>query len=598
VIYAGTSEVHYWLQYGADVTGSAYEIPLFAAAALAFIACAMPFVALGQALARAMDQHERLVAYGWDIAGSLCGTLVFSMSQLLQLPPWLWPPLLMVLWSFLFVRSWPARSAYVAAGAVFLFFFNSPHEYRWSPYYFVQYRQEETGLRVWVNSSFHQLAIDFTADDAALRPMQAEMLAKFGVPYDLYRQHHGGRGPQRVAILGAGSGNDVYVALQQGVEEIVAVEIDPVILALGREANRARPYDAPRVRTVLDDARHFLRTTEERFDMVILGTLDSQTLLSGHANLRLDNYVYTRESFEDIKRVLHEDGMMAAYYSVFKPWLYGRIYSTVRAAFGDRSQMLPMRSTFLFNTVVVAGPGIEALADNAETVSRFGGAQPATDDWPYIYLERPTVAPVYLNLGAFVLALILAVYVALRRMHAPTGLHANFFLLGVGFTLMESAAIVRLALVFGSTWRVSAIVFAAVLLMIFVANWMVLRGMAPSLRSAWAGLFIAVAINAGLPVQALFGLPLVLRLLAAASLIGVPVYFAALCFSHLFRREPKTGYPLGINLIGAMAGGWFEYLSMLTGMRAIWIIVLLVYAGALMATQLSAARHRSAVAEG
>jgi len=70
VIYEKAKEVHYWLQY-ADIKGEAYKIPLFPAAMAVFIFSALPFVAMGQALARVMDRFPRLIAYGWDIAGSL-----------------------------------------------------------------------------------------------------------------------------------------------------------------------------------------------------------------------------------------------------------------------------------------------------------------------------------------------------------------------------------------------------------------------------------------------------------------------------------------------------------------------------------------------
>jgi spermidine synthase len=80
-----------------------------------------------------------------------------------------------------------------------------------------------------------------------------------------------------------------------------------------------RPYQDSRVRLVIDDGRHFLRSTPEQYDLVIFGTLDSQTLLSGQANLRLDNYIYTTECFEDARNALVPGGMLATYYSVFKP---------------------------------------------------------------------------------------------------------------------------------------------------------------------------------------------------------------------------------------------------------------------------------------
>jgi hypothetical protein len=98
---------------------------------------------------------------------------------------------------------------------------------------------------------------------------------------------------------------------------------------------------------------------------------------------------------------------------------------------------------------------------------------------------------------------------------------------------------------------------------------------------------VALAVNYVFPVSSLFAVGAAGRTVAAALLIGVPVFCAALCFSHLFKREPVTGYPLGVNLVGAMAGGLLEYVSMATGMRTIWLLVLAVYGLAWLSTRLA-----------
>src|SRR6185436_16536657 len=165
---------------------------------------------------------------------------------------------------------------------------------------------------------------------------------------------------RKVLVLGAGTGNDVVMALENGAQDVVAIEIDPVILKLGRDLNPSSPYADSRVHALVDDARHYLRSSPERFDLIVFGTLDSQSLLSGHANLRLENYVYTLEALSDARRLLNEGGMAVLHYSVFRPWVYGRIYSTVRAAFGDECVMLRENSAALFNTTILAGRGLPA----------------------------------------------------------------------------------------------------------------------------------------------------------------------------------------------------------------------------------------------
>lgn len=595
VVYTETEEVHYWFLYG-HVGSQARRLPLVQAAFAMFLFGALPFVALGQALARAMDAHSRLVAYGWDIAGSLAGTVVFTLSSFLGVPPWCWPPVVMLVWATVILRSPVRRVVYVGCGALFVAFAYSPFESQWSPYYYVQSGRKPDGLVIWVNSSFHQYALDFTSNVPEHGKIHGEMLHKWGRPYELYRRIHKGRAPRKVLILGAGTGNDVFVALRNGAEEVVAVEIDPVILQLGRTHNPTRPYDDPRVRAVVDDARHFLRTTEERFDLIIFGTLDSQSLLSGHTNLRLENYVYTREALSDARERLANGGVVGLFYAVLRPWLYSRIYSTMREAFGEHVVMILEDSKFLFNTTILATRGVANFRDSAESVAKYGGGTVSTDDWPFIYLERRIVSPVYQSLLAAVSLLIVGAFVLLRRIHPVTGLHVNFWLLGVGFTLMESSALVRLALVFGNTWIVNAVVFGSVLLTIFVANRLVQLDVAPRLAIAWPTLCLFILVNYFVDLRSLFEVGLVMRVLGAGALIGVPVFFAAVCFSRLFSNEAVTGYPLGVNLIGAMSGGLIEYVSMIVGMRAVLLVVLAIYAGAWLSSILIERRGSSAAA--
>jgi SAM-dependent methyltransferase len=588
VVYDSSEAVHFWLQYEA-VPGGALQLPLLPTALLAFVAAALPFVALGQELARAMDGHPRLVAYGWDIAGSLLGTVTFSASSFAGLPPWAWIALIMTLGALVLTRTRLERALLLAAGLGFLLLARAPLPGIWSPYYLVQYQQEPVGLRVFVNSSFHQLALAFGSGDERLRRVEPQMLVKWQRPYDIYRSAHG-RSPGRVLILGAGTGNDVVIALRNGASEVVAVEIDPVILGLGRRTNRVHPYADPRVEAVVDDARHYLRGPHPPFDLIVFGTLDSQVLLSGHANLRLENYVYTRESLADAKRLLSEGGLVAVYYSVFKPWLWSRLYATVREAFGEESLIFVDRDPLLFNTTLVGARGLPGLRDHPDNVSRFGGGRPVSDDWPFPYLERPAVSRLYLELLAAVGLLVAGAFLLLRRIHPASGLQAHFFFLGLGFTLMESSAVVRLALLFGSTWIVNAVVFVAVLLTIFIANALVLRGIAPPLRAAWLGLLGLVMVNFAFPVSSLFAVGTAGRAVAAGLLVGAPVFCAAVAFSSLFRRETVTGYPLGVNLVGAMAGGTLEYVSMAIGMRAVWLVVLAIYALAWLSSELAARR--------
>ena len=489
IIYPQNIDIHYWLMYSG--LNPRHMVPLFPAALAMFVAVAIPFLALGQTLARLMAGHERLVAYSWDIGGSLAGSILFVASSFLGIPPWVWPPIVTIGWAAGFARSWPNRLFTAASGLAFLWF-SQPGQMnlisRWSPYYLVQYQATALGTRVFVNSGFHQFGYNFGVANRAIPAEIGPVVAKWDTPYQLYRDAHAGRSPGTVLVLGAGTGNDVAIALRNGAERVVAVEIDPVILELGRTTNARNEYANPRVECHVNDARQFLHSTKESFDLIVFGTLDSQALLSSQGNLRLDNYVYTRESLADARRAVADRGFVAVFYSVQKPWLYERLYSTFRGAFGDQSRIYEFENASLFNTLMVGTKGNKRFRDVDEHIARYAHGRVATDDWPFVYLERPTVGDLYQKFIGVVLGLVLAAFLLLRVLERGAGRHTPFFFLGVGFTLMEAVAIVRLALLFGSTWIVNVVVFVAVLLTVFVANLSVMRGLAPPLRASWVGL--------------------------------------------------------------------------------------------------------------
>src|SRR5260370_28374816 len=105
-------------------------------------------------------------------------------------------------------------------------------------------------------------------------------------------------------------GNDVAAALRNGADRVVAVEIDPLILALGRRLHFEKPYGSPRVRAGLDDARSYLQNGHERFDLIVFSLLDSHTTSSHFSNIRIDNYVYTIAALAAARPLLAPDGAL------------------------------------------------------------------------------------------------------------------------------------------------------------------------------------------------------------------------------------------------------------------------------------------------
>jgi hypothetical protein len=79
------------------------------------------------------------------------------------------------------------------------------------------------------------------------------------------------------------------------------------------------------------------------------------------------------------------------------------------------------------------------------------------------------------------------------------------------------------------------------------------------------------------PQEALLGLPVVTRFLAASALAFAPVYLANLVFAQRFAgvKAPTTAF--AANLLGAMVGGTLEYLSLITGYQFLLIVTGVLY---------------------
>ena len=72
--------------------------------------------------------------------------------------------------------------------------------------------------------------------------------------------------PKKILIVGSGTGNDTAAAIQSGVKSVDAVEIDPVIIELGKKYHPENPYQNKKVNVIQNDARNFIRHTNEKYD--------------------------------------------------------------------------------------------------------------------------------------------------------------------------------------------------------------------------------------------------------------------------------------------------------------------------------------------
>src|SRR5262249_3983586 len=112
--------------------------------------------------------------------------------------------------------------------------------------------------------------------------------------------------------------------------------IDPAIQLAGKLNHPEHPYSDDRVHTVVNDARSFLRNTDQTFDLIVYGMLDSHTLLSHGSSVRLDSFVYTVEGLREARARLKSDGVLSLAFTVLSDALGHKIYLMLQEAFDGR----------------------------------------------------------------------------------------------------------------------------------------------------------------------------------------------------------------------------------------------------------------------
>jgi hypothetical protein len=189
--------------------------------------------------------------------------------------------------------------------------------------------------------------MNFRGDAAALGFLRESVM---------YSAHHV-KPNASVLIIGTGGGRDILAARAFGQPSILGIELNPSLRHVVQERfgdYSGRPYTLPGVEVIIDEARSRLSTLDRVFDIIQISLIDTFALNAAGGFVYSENYLYTREAFEEYFQHLTPDGILTVtrYFVDRYPLEILKLAGLTRAAWSASGIADPSKH------IVVLGQGI------------------------------------------------------------------------------------------------------------------------------------------------------------------------------------------------------------------------------------------------
>ena len=422
------------------------------------------------------------------------------------------------------------------------------------------------------------------------------------VHYAMVQREH----PQKVLLVGGGISGTTNEILKYRVEQVDYVELDAALLEFG--ARFTTSLLDPRIRTVPEDGRLFVRETSERYNVALINVPDPVTART--------NRFYSVEFLRELKGKLSPDGVVqvsllpaADYLGPEARTVSSIVYSTLRSVFahvlivpGGRNYYLasdgPLSIDIARRIAALGIPtlyvnryyideGLQASRSKAIEGSLDPGAPVNRDFAPVAYLRQILYWTSYFGISPWIPGMVLMGILAVvaMRFNAVT---LGMFTSGFAGTSLELVLVLGFQIVYGYVYQVIGLIITLFMAGLAGGVWIVGRGWVRSGIRSYIMVQLATAVYAlCLPLLLLFlrdqaGISWMVHLLFAlittkiAVLIGMQFAIATRIQQGRIGAVASSLY--SVDLLGAALGAWIvaAYLLPALGFDRVCTIVALM----------------------
>ena len=137
-------------------------------------------------------------------------------------------------------------------------------------------------------------------------------------------------------VIGPGGGKEILTGLLDGINNITGVEINPDfvdIVKKYRDFNGGIYTDFPNVNILVQEGRHYIKKSHQRYDLVVMALPSTEQLQSIDNFAMNENYLLTVEALQDYIKILTPEGRLI--FTVHNQWELIRLIVTTLTAFNE-----------------------------------------------------------------------------------------------------------------------------------------------------------------------------------------------------------------------------------------------------------------------
>jgi len=147
--------------------------------------------------------------------------------------------------------------------------------------------------------------------DGDLRSLDISELINFSVYFPLKLLSE--KEKEKVLIIGAGGGREVLISLLERAKDITAVEVNRDLVDIMKKYSNFNGgiYNGfPGVSVFVEEGRHFIRATKEKYDIIVLSIPITKSSRSPEGFALTENFLFTVESINDYLDRLKPNGRL------------------------------------------------------------------------------------------------------------------------------------------------------------------------------------------------------------------------------------------------------------------------------------------------